>query len=140
MIVSLMFADRRVEVAESTIELAEMAYADHGRAAARGVLRELIPTLTLLEACAAVAEAVRRLDERTIKPASLTVDDICDELTASRNDLKQASSHEDRQRAREGEAYCRSALVPAGQRVVPVWQHARQQVADRINRRRGIKP
>ncbi len=67
MTVSLMFADRRVEVAEVAIELAEMAYADHGEFAARGVLRELIPTLTLLEACAAVAEAARRLDARTIK-------------------------------------------------------------------------
>lgn len=66
MTVSLMFADRRVEVAKSAIELAEMAYADHGGAAARGVLRELIPTLTLLEAGAAVAEAVRRLDERRV--------------------------------------------------------------------------
>jgi hypothetical protein len=59
--VSLVFADRRVEVAESTIELAEMALADHGEVVARGLLRELIPTLTLLEAGAAVAEAKRRL-------------------------------------------------------------------------------
>lgn len=65
MTVSLSFAGRRVEVAESTLELAEMALADHGAMMSRGVLRELIPTLTLLEACAAVAEASRRLDERT---------------------------------------------------------------------------
>lgn len=82
--VSLLFADRHVEVAESTLELAEMAYADHGEAAARGVLRELLPTLTLLEAGAAVTEAVRRLDERTIRPANLTLDDICEEPTASK--------------------------------------------------------
>lgn len=140
MTVRLVFGGRHVEVAESTIELAELACADHGEVTARGVLRELIPTLTLLEACAAVAEAARRLDERTMKPADLTVEDICEELTASQNDLKQASSHEDRQRARAGEAYCHSALVSAGQRVIAVWQHARQQVVDRINRRRGIKP
>jgi hypothetical protein len=60
MTVSLMFADRHVEVVESTMALAEMSYANHGEATARGwVLRELIPTL--LEACAAVTEAVHRL-------------------------------------------------------------------------------
>lgn len=140
MTVSLMFMGRRAEVPESTIELAEMAYADHGEPTARMVLRSLLPSLTLIETCAAVAEAKRRLDERTIKPEDLTVDDIRGELAASQKDLKRVSSREDRRRAREGEKYCHSALVPDGQRVVQVWWHARQQVADRINRRRGLKP
>lgn len=72
--------------------------------------------------------------------AKLTVDDICDELAASQRDSKQALSPEDRRHAQEGETYCHAALVPAGQRVVDVRQHARQQVTDRIKRRRGIKP
>lgn len=65
MILSMLDGRFQAEVAESTIELAEMAIADYGTFMARTVLRELIPTLSLKEACLAVAEAARRLDNRS---------------------------------------------------------------------------
>lgn len=85
-----------------------------------------------------MAEARRRLDTRLRTSLDLTVRDICEELAASLKDLEQASSRADRQRAREGEACCRLALAPADQHVAA--EQARQQVADRINHRRGVKP